>query len=73
MRKPDEIRADIEQAKRDLSRAEKDYALSMQEWANSDGLAEIEWIESINSDLRILENELKYATGELDIADDIPW
>lgn len=68
-----EIKDAIEQTERDLRRAERAYFLSMEEWANSDGLAEQEAMEECVHQLRWLEEELKYATGERSIEDDIPW
>ncbi len=65
------IKWELEEAKQELRSAEQGYFLSMEPWANSSGMAEIEAIEDSEAKIRWLERELKVATGEIE--DDCPF
>lgn len=65
------IKWELEEAKQELRDAEQGYFYSMEDWANSSGMAEIAAIEDTEARLRWLERDLKIATGEIE--DDIPW
>ena len=66
-----DLQRQIRDAKRDLRNAERGFFLSGEPWANSDGRDESDEVDACEARLKMLQRELKIATGEIE--DDIPF